>query len=80
MNKEDLMEMFQKDVYPSSDHIKHYRIKEFEDIIEKIIIKHNLLISELKAKVYTYEKIIANSNFAPILKENKNTKKESKGE
>ena len=36
--------------------------------------------AELEAKVYTYEKIIANSNFAPILKENKSHKKESKGE
>lgn len=80
MNKEDLMKMFQKDVYPSSDCIKQYRIKDFEDIIEKIVIKHKLLISELEAKVYTYEKIIANSNFAPILKENKKSKKESKGE
>lgn len=80
MDREDLMKMFQRDTYPSSDYIKHYRIKEFEDIIEKIVIKHKLLISELEAKVYTYEKIIANSNFAPILKENKKPKKESKGE
>lgn len=80
MNKEDLMEMFEKDTYSGSDCIKKYRIEAFEDIIEKIVIKHKLLISELEAKVYTYEKIIANSNFAPILKENKNTKKESKGE
>ena len=35
MNKEELMSMFEKDYYPSSDCIKHYRIKEFEDIIEK---------------------------------------------
>lgn len=80
MNKEDLMGMFQKDVYPNSECIKHYRIEEFEDIIEKIVIKHKLLISELEAKVYTYEKIIANSNFAPILKDKSKPIKESKGE
>ena len=71
MNKEELMSMFKRDIYPSDDCIKHYGIKEFEDIIEKIVIKHKLLISELEAKVYTYETIIANSNFAPLLKENK---------
>lgn len=80
MSKEELMSMFEKDVYPSSDCIKQYRIRDFEVIIDKIIIKHKLELSELEAKVYTYEKIIANSNFAPILKENKKSKKESKGE
>lgn len=77
MTSEELMKIFEKDVYPYSDYIKHYRITEFEDIINKIVIKHKLEISELEAKVYTYEKIISNSNFAPILKENK---KKSKGE
>lgn len=71
MNKEELMSMFKRDIYPSDDCIKHYTIKEFENIIEKIVIKHKLLISELEAKVYTYESIIANSNFAPILKNKK---------
>lgn len=76
MNREELMCMFEKDVYPYSDCIKHYEIKDFEDIIDKIVIKYKLELSELEAKVYTYEKIIANSNFAPILKGNK--KKENK--
>ena len=31
-------------------------------------------ISRLEAKVYTYEKIIANSNFAPIMRENSEKK------
>ena len=30
---------------------------------------HDSELGELKAKVYVYEKIIANSNFAPIIKE-----------
>ena len=80
MSKEELMSMFEKEVYPNSDYIQHYRVEEFEVIIDKIIIKHKLELSELEAKVYTYEKIIANSNFAPILKENKKSKKESKGD
>ena len=74
MSEEELMSMFEKDTYPSNDYIKQYRIRDFENIIGKIAIKHKLLISELEAKVYTYEKIIANSNFAPILKnKNKNS-------
>lgn len=77
MTSEELMKMFEKDVYPCNNYIKHYRITEFEDIINKIVIKHKLEISELEAKVYTYEKIISHSNFAPILKENK---KKNKGE
>ena len=33
------------------------------------IIEAKKRIAELEAKVYTYEKIIANSNFAPIIRE-----------
>ena len=66
MNREELMCMFKKDDYPYSNCIKQYKIKDFEDIIDKIVIKHKLELLELEAKVYTYEKIIANSNFAPI--------------
>lgn len=32
---------------------------------------HDEEVGELKAKVYTYEKIIANSNFAPMLNNRK---------
>lgn len=66
MNEEDLMSMFEKDTYPYQNYIKQYEIAEFENIITKIVIKHKLEIAELEAKVYTYEKIIANSNFRTI--------------
>ena len=33
------------------------------------IIEYKRKIAELEAKVYAYEKIIANSNFAPIIRE-----------
>ena len=33
--------------------------------------RQNVKIAELEAKVYTYEKIIANSNFRPILEREK---------
>lgn len=35
---------------------------------------HDDEVGELKAKVYAYEKIIANSNFAPILDNNRKEK------
>ena len=41
--------------------------KWFEEQNIKATIDIQTKIAELEAKVYTYEKIIANSNFAPIL-------------
>lgn len=39
-----------------------------EQIIRQYLLEnHDGKIGELEAKVYAYEKIIANSNFAPIL-------------
>ena len=40
-----------------------------QDIINKEyeITEYKEKISELEAKIYVYEKIIANSNFAPII-------------
>lgn len=39
-----------------------------EQVIRKYLLDtHDSEVGELKAKVYAYEKIIANSNFAPIL-------------
>lgn len=45
----------------------------FENIIKEICTEFKLLNAELQAKVYTYEKIIANSNFKAVL-ETKNKK------
>ena len=53
------------------DEIKSW--SKAQDINQEIINKEYEIIevkkriAELEAKVYTYEKIIANSNFAPIL-------------
>ena len=53
------------------DEIKSW--SKAQDINQEIIKKEYEIIdvkkriAELEAKVYTYEKIIANSNFAPIL-------------
>lgn len=49
-----------------------------QDIINKEdeIIEYKRKIVELEAKVYVYEKIIANSNFAPIISKEKSELKE----
>ena len=52
-----------------------YKDKVFNEVmdwykaqnISNEIIEYKRKIAELEAKVYSYEKIIANSNFAPIL-------------
>lgn len=45
--------------------------EKVESILRKHLLDcHDKELGELRAKVYTYEKIIASSNFAPIL-ENK---------
>ena len=49
-----------------------------QDIINKEyeITEYKRKISELESKVYAYEKIIANSNFAPIISNEKSDLKE----
>lgn len=49
---------------------------EGKPLVKEALLKifnecHDDEIGELKAKVYAYEKIIANSNFAPILNDRK---------
>lgn len=40
-----------------------------ENVIRQFLLdNHDSEYGELQAKVYTYEKIIANSNFAPMIK------------
>lgn len=50
-----------------------------KSLVKETLIKvfnecHDDEVGELKAKVYAYEKIIANSNFAPILGNNRKEK------
>lgn len=59
--------------------INLYDLNKIIDEINKDILKETERdIAELEAKVYTYETIIANSNFKPILKEPKLTIKRGK--
>ena len=48
--------------------------KWFEEQNIKATIDIQTKIAELEAKVYAYEKIIANSNFAPIMRKNSDEK------
>ena len=63
MNKEELMKLFEFNEYGRTE---FYNKKDIENKIEQISLKHKLYTSELESKVYTYEKIIANSNFKAI--------------
>ncbi len=62
------------------DEIKSW--SKAQDITQEIINKEYEIIevkkriAELEAKVYAYEKIIANSNFAPIISNEKSDLKE----
>lgn len=75
MNKENITEIFNnygKKLYSYDDH-KHIEIgsDNFNMAVEKLLINYKLEKAELEAKVYTYEKIIANSNFKSVLSKDK---------
>lgn len=81
MNKDTYIEYLKgrnHDIYYYWDNIEN----ELKDKIDLLISYYQKELefknAELSAKVYTYEKIIANSNFAPILEE-KNIRR-NKGE
>lgn len=50
------------------DVIHRSELNRVEEIIRKYLLdSHDHKLGELEAKIYTYEKVIANSNFSPIL-------------
>ena len=75
MNKEEIMSLFEFYNNGSGNYLNKTSYKDIETVVDKIIILCKLKNAELEAKVYTYEKIIANSNFKPILKEKKGDNK-----
>ena len=75
MNKEEIMSLFEFYNDGSVKYLKKIYYEDIETVVDKIIILYKLKNAELEAKVYTYEKIIANSNFKPILKEKKGDNK-----
>ena len=83
MNREEITALFNKygKKQWTTDTLKSITIGSdnfnliIDTILDNIEVKHKLELAELEAKVYTYEHIIANSNFAPLIKENKKEKK-----
>ena len=67
MNKEEILKLFDFYNNGSGTYLNHSDYNSISKIVDNIIILYKLKNAELEAKVYTYEKIIANSNFAPIL-------------
>lgn len=65
MNKEEILKLFPWDMHDGISYSKRDK-NSIGEVVEKIITKHKLYTSELEAKVYAYEKIIANSNFKAI--------------
>lgn len=75
MDKENITNIFNnygKKIY-SCNQNKHIEIgsDEFNMAVEQLLINYKLEKAELEAKVYTYEKIIANSNFKSVLSKDK---------
>lgn len=75
MNKENITEIFNKygKKIWSNDKTNHIEIgsDNFNMAVEQLLIYYKLEKAELEAKVYTYEKIIANSNFKSVLSKDK---------
>ena len=75
MNKEKITNIFDNYGYLISkcDEHKHIEIgsDKFNMAVEQLLINYKLEKAELEAKVYTYEKIIANSNFKSVLSKDK---------
>lgn len=69
MDKKEIMNLFEFYDNGSGAYLNHSDYKSIEKVVDNIIILYKLKNAEQEAKIYTYEKIIANSNFAPILKE-----------
>lgn len=67
MNEEALLELFNEYTKKNSFSIDNIQKIYFKEIIDKILIIYNKEKASLEAKIYTYEKIIASSNFLPVL-------------
>ena len=67
MNKEEILKLFDFYDNGSGPYLNHTDYNSISKIVDNIIILYKLKNAELEAKIYTYERIIANSNFAPIL-------------
>lgn len=73
MKPDELLEQIRNLTYRTSDNyelrvISADQFHKVEQIIRQFFLdNHDAEMGELKAKVYAYERIIANSNFAPVI-------------
>lgn len=70
MNSEYIKSLFPKQDMYYEDSRFRTQVK-LDEIINKIIAKHNMIVGEMEGKIYAYEQIIANSNFKAILSKDK---------
>lgn len=74
MSEEDLIKYIKDKAHSFYNYWSNYE-SEIKGKVDMVIQYYQKDLKEenavLKAKVYTYETIIANSNFYPILKDNK---------
>jgi hypothetical protein len=70
MNSEYIKSLFPKQKLYYEDNMFKHQVN-LDEIIDKIIAKHNIIVGELEGKIYAYEQIIANSNFKAILSKDK---------
>ena len=80
MNKNDIIQIFdeygeENRMYPCQ---KSIGLKEsnFYMAVDRALTKYRMAVAELEAKIYAYEKIIANSNFKAVLSKDKSKKEE----
>lgn len=66
MNKEEILGLFQFTSYGNGTYLRNNDYDTINKIVDNIIILYKLKSAELEAKVYTYEKIISNSNFKAV--------------
>lgn len=71
MNKEEILKLFQFVNCGSGNCLRYSNYDYISGIVDNIVILHKLKNAELEAKVYTYEKIISNSNFKSVLTKDK---------
>ena len=71
MNKEQIKRLFRFSNSGRGAYLINSDEHYIDDVIDKIIIEIKLYTAELEAKVYTYEKIIENSNFKAVLNQTK---------
>lgn len=71
MNREVISDLFVFSNSGSGSYLLRSDKNYIDNLIDKILIEIKLYTAELEAKVYTYEKIIANSNFKSVLSKDK---------